>query len=68
MGWKIGGSNPGRGKGFLSSPSRPDRLWCPASLLLFKGYKSSFSVAKRPGHDVYPLDHSSPSIAEVKNK
>jgi len=32
-GWMIGGSNPGRGWEFFSSPPRPDRLWGPPSLL-----------------------------------
>jgi hypothetical protein len=32
-GWIIGGSSPGRGWEFFSSPPRPDRLWSPSSLL-----------------------------------
>jgi hypothetical protein len=33
MGWMIGGSSPGRGWGFVSSPPRPERLWSPPSLV-----------------------------------
>jgi hypothetical protein len=47
----------------ISLPIRPDRLWDPPNLL-FKGHRSSFSGAKRQGHDV---DKSSPSNAELKN-
>jgi len=34
----IQGSIPGRGKRFFSSPTRPDWLWGPPSLL-FNGYR-----------------------------
>jgi hypothetical protein len=37
--WLTGRSSiPGRGKRFLSTPQRPDRLWGPPSLLS-KGYR-----------------------------
>jgi hypothetical protein len=39
--WMIGGSNPGRGWEFFSSPPRPDRLWGPSSLLS-NGYQGFF--------------------------
>jgi hypothetical protein len=39
--WMIGGSRPGRGWEFFSSPSRPDRLWSPPSLLS-SGYQVIF--------------------------
>jgi hypothetical protein len=32
-GWMIGGSSPGRGWEFFSTPSRPDWFWGPSSLL-----------------------------------
>jgi len=35
------GSNPDRAKRFLSFPKRPDRLWCPKSLL-FNGKRGIF--------------------------
>jgi hypothetical protein len=31
--WTIGGSSPGWGWEYFSSPPRPDRLWGPPSLL-----------------------------------
>jgi hypothetical protein len=41
-GWMIGGSSPGSGWEFFSSPPRPDRLWGPPSLLP-NGYQGLFS-------------------------
>jgi len=41
MGWMIGGSSPGKGWEFFSSPPRPDRLWDPLSLLS-NGYQGLF--------------------------
>jgi len=40
-GWMIGGSSPGRGWEFFTSPPRPDWLWVPPSLLS-SGYRRSF--------------------------
>jgi hypothetical protein len=40
-GWMIGGSNPGRGWEFFSSPPCPERLWSPP-ILLSKGYQGLF--------------------------
>jgi hypothetical protein len=45
-------------KGYSSSPLRPDRLWCPPSLL------SWVPGVKRPGREA---DQSPPSSTEVKN-
>jgi hypothetical protein len=58
----IGGSSPGRGWEFLSSPPRSDRLWGPHSLLS-DGTRGCFAGVKRPGHED---DDSPPSSAEVK--
>jgi hypothetical protein len=58
------GSVSGKGKIFFSSPQRPDRLWCPHSLL-YNGYWGAVSpVVKQPGREA---DHSPPPNAEVKN-
>jgi hypothetical protein len=59
MGWIIGGSSPGRGWILFSSPSRPDRLWGPTSLL-----SNGYQGVKWLG---YEADHLSPYSAEVKN-
>jgi hypothetical protein len=62
-GW-WGGSSPGRGWEFFSSPPRSDRLWGPPSLLS-KGHQWVFPWGvKRRKHEA---DHSPPSSAEVKN-
>jgi hypothetical protein len=59
------GSNPARGKQFISSPKRPNRAWYPLSLL-FNVYRWLFTPeVNRLWHDV---DHTPPSGAEVKNK
>jgi len=63
-GWMIGGSRPGRGWEFFSSPPRPYRLWGLSSLLS-NGYQGLFPCGvKRQGHEA---NHSLPSSAEVKN-
>jgi hypothetical protein len=63
MGWMIGGSSPGRGWEFFSSPPRPDRLWAPPSLLS-NGYEGLFSRGiKRQGREA---NHSHPSSAESR--
>jgi hypothetical protein len=61
----IGGSSPGRGWKFFSSPlPGPDRLWDPPSLLP-NGYQGYFPWGiKRQGREA---DHSPPSSAEVNN-
>jgi hypothetical protein len=46
------------------SPKCPDWLWDP-SRLLFNEYLCFFLGVKHPGHEV---NHSPPSLAEVKNK
>jgi hypothetical protein len=59
----IGGSSPGRGFEFFSSP-RPDRLCDPHSPLS-NGYQGLiFLEVKRPGREA---DHPPPSSAEIKN-
>jgi hypothetical protein len=61
----IGGSSPGRGWEFFSSPPRPDRLRGPPSLL-FNGYQGLFPwEVKRPWCE---SDHSPPSSTEIKNE
>jgi hypothetical protein len=63
-GWMIGGSSPGRGWEFLSSPPHSDRLWGPPSLLS-NGYHGLSLGVKLPGREA---DHSPPSSpAEVKS-
>jgi hypothetical protein len=57
------GSIPGRGKRFLSSLQRPDRLWGPPSLLS-NGYRRLSPGIKRPRREA---DRSPPSSAQVKN-
>jgi hypothetical protein len=58
----IGGSSPGRGWEFFSSPPGLDRIWGPPSLLL-QWVRGSLSLgAKRPGCEA---DHSPPSSADV---
>jgi hypothetical protein len=60
----VQGLDPGRGKRFVCSPKRADRLLGPLSLLL-NGYRGSVPRVKWPGSEVY---HSLPSSAEVKNE
>jgi hypothetical protein len=59
-GWMIGGSSPGRGWEFFSSPPCPERLWGPPSLLS-NGYQGLLKRLRREA------DYSPPSSAEVKN-
>jgi hypothetical protein len=61
-GWMIGGSIPGRGWEFFSSP-RSNLLWDPPSLQS-NGTRNCFLGVKRPGREA---DHSPPSSAEVMN-
>jgi hypothetical protein len=59
----IGGSSPGRGCEFFSSPPRPDQLWAyPSSYRMVTGALSL--GVKRLGREA---DHSPTSNAEVKN-
>jgi hypothetical protein len=58
-----GGSISGRGKRFLSTPQRPDRLWGSASYLTHTNWDISPGV-KRPRREA---DHSPASSARVKN-
>jgi hypothetical protein len=60
-GWIIGGSSPGRGWKFFSSPPCPDRLWSPSSQWIPEALSL---VVKRPGREA---EYSPPSSAEVKN-
>jgi hypothetical protein len=53
-GWIIGGSGPGRGWEFSSSPPRPDRLWDQPSLLS-SGYLGLFLWGKAAGTWSWPL-------------
>jgi hypothetical protein len=58
------GSIPRRGKKYLSTPKRPDRLQDPFSLLS-NGYRGLFALeVKRQGLEA---DHSLSSSAEVNN-
>jgi hypothetical protein len=54
LGYGLGGSNPGRGWEFSSSPLRPDRLWGPRSLLS-SGYQGSFPGGEAAGAWSWPL-------------
>jgi hypothetical protein len=60
-GWTVRGSNPGEGEIFCT---RPDRLW-GSHILLYNGYRVSFSGVKRPGRGV---DHPPPCNGEVKER
>ena len=60
-GWKVRGSNPGRGEIFRTLQDRP---WGPPSLL-HHGYQIAFPGVKRPGRGV---DHPPLSSAEVKER
>jgi hypothetical protein len=64
VGWAIRGSNPGMYKRFFFSPSDPDRLWDPLSLII-NGYRDSIQEIKRSGRDV---GQSPPSNSEVNNQ
>ena len=55
---------PGKGKIFLSSPIRPDRLWAQLALnLVFSAYGIAFLGLKRPGIEV----QHAPLSAEAKH-
>ena len=57
----VRGSNAGGGETFCT---RPDRPWCPSSLLQNR-YRVSLPGVKRPGRGV---NHPPPSNAEVKER
>ena len=59
----VQGSNASRDKKVLSSPKCPDQLCCP-SRPLFDQYCVSYLGVEQPGYEV---NHSSPSITEIKN-
>jgi hypothetical protein len=52
--WTVRGSNRGRGRRFVSSPNRPDRLWGPTRLH-FNRYPEFFLGAKAAGAWCWPL-------------
>jgi hypothetical protein len=58
------GSNPDRGKNFISFPNRPDRLW-DSLTFLFSGNEGSFLGVELPGND---FNHSPRTSTEVKNE
>ena len=58
-GWKVRGSNPGRGLRFFSFPKRPNRLFGQPD-----GYRDYFLGVQWPEREVNPL----PPTAEVKNE
>jgi len=60
-GWTVLGSNPGEDEIFRI---RPDRPWCPPSLL-YNGYRASFPVVKRPGRGA---DHPPYLVPRLKNQ
>jgi hypothetical protein len=64
MGYWLNGQDslPGRGKRFLCTPQRPDRLWGPFSLLSI-GYRGYLPGVKRPGREA---GYSPPYGAEAK--
>jgi hypothetical protein len=53
----------GRGKGFFSSPQRPDSLWVHTASYLVV-LRANSQGSRRPGHE---SDHSPPSSAKVEN-
>jgi hypothetical protein len=55
-------SNPGRSNIYLSSPKRPDGLWCPFRLL-FNGQRDYLPGVKRPRPKA---EHLIPSSVDVK--
>lgn len=59
MGWTVRGSNPGRGKSFLSSLKSPDPF-----NRLFHAFRGSFPGIKGPGREA---DNLPPYRAAVKN-
>jgi hypothetical protein len=60
----VRGFNRCRGKIFLSSRNRPDRL-CRSPSLPFNRHQGSSSGIKRPGREVDNLSRSSAQVAEV---
>jgi hypothetical protein len=59
-GWTDGGSNPGGGEIFRTSPDRP--LGPPSSL--YNGYRVSFPRVRRPGNIVDHPPHLAPRLKE----
>jgi hypothetical protein len=58
---RSGGSSPGRGWEFFSSPPRPGLFWGPPASYTV-GTSGSFPAVKRPGREA---NHSLPPTAEV---
>jgi len=57
-GWTVRGSNPGGGETYRI---RPDRLWCPPSLL-YNGYRVFPGGKVRPGRGVDHTTHLAPRL------
>ena len=61
---RLRGSNPGRGKRFITPSKRPDRLWAPPSLQ-FTVHRVFFPRVKQPRREP---DRSLPSRVEAENE
>ena len=60
-GWKVRGSNPGRGVRFFLSRKRPNRLWGPPCLL-FSGYRGYFAGVSYRGVKLTSYLHLMPRL------
>ena len=63
-GWTVRNSNPGKGKRFISTPKRQERLLGPPNLI-FNGFRYYLRRLRRPERD---FDLSLPCRVKVKNK